>query len=173
VYDASQDRDGTLVKDYPDADWSNVLHLEISPDTISALKKIPDQYKIFIVTNQYLIGEGIISFEQFLTTHTEFISVLGQSGIYIEQTYFCPHSRSISCGCHKPETGMIQQCLTNYDVNIPQSYFIGDSAGDILLAHTIGCKSIAVRDYASTIQPSQYSHTLEDAVTFIQTDHVS
>jgi len=164
------DRDGTLVKDYPDSDWSNVLHLDIFPDTISSLKRVPTKYKLFIVTNQYLIGEGIITFDRFLTTHREFMSVLKQSGIDIEQTYFCPHPRSISCGCHKPETGMIQQCLTNYDIDVSRSYFIGDSSGDISLAHTIGCKSIAVRDYASKVQPTHYSETLAEAVTFIQKD---
>lgn len=161
------DRDGTLVKDYADPEWADITQLEIFPDTISALRKIPNYYKIFIVTNQYLIGESIITFSQFMKLHQELILLFEQSNIHIEQTYYCPHARIINCGCHKPETGMINQCLVNYDIDLSQSYFIGDTQSDISLAHAIGCHSIAIREYNSTILPTYYVKNLEDAISLI------
>lgn len=162
------DRDGTLVKDYPDADWADVRHLEIYPDTIPALQNIPDHYTLFIVTNQYLIGEKIISYDTFRQLHKAFISQLEQSRIHIQQTYFCPHIRAIPCGCHKPDKGMIEQCLLNYDIDLPNSYLIGDSQSDIVLARNVGCQSIAVRDYQSSVVPTHYAYNLNSAVSFIR-----
>lgn len=161
------DRDGTLIKDYPDLEWANVVHPEIFPDTITTLRNAPRDYLLFIVTNQYLIGEGIITLNQFLGTHRELISKFEQSDIAIEQTYFCPHARAVPCGCHKPGKGMIEQCLVNYDIDLSQSYFIGDSESDMALAQSVGCIEIAVRDYAGAIQPTYYAENLLDAFAFI------
>lgn len=161
------DRDGTLVKDYPDEEWRNVTELEIYPDTIEALQSIPNHFKLFIVSNQYLIHEGFISFDQFRTAHRQFLHTLKSNGIHIEHTYFCPHARTIKCHCRKPSKGLIEQCLVNYDVELPTSYFIGDSEIDIQLGKSVGSTTIAVRDFGGKSKPTHYARTLREAVKFI------
>ncbi len=161
------DRDGTLVADYPDDDWAKVTSLDIFSDTVPALQNIPSRYTLFIVTNQYLIGENIISYDTFSKLHKDFIAQLKQANVKIEQTYFCPHARDIDCQCHKPSIGMIEQCLLNYDVDLSKSYFIGDSESDITLANTIGCQSIAVRDYQADVVPTHYADNVELAISYI------
>ncbi len=161
------DRDGTLIKDYPDHDWAHISHLELLPDTLFALRKVPPLYALFIVTNQYLIHENIIAFEQFRLTHQHFLAVLRQANIRIQQTYFCPHVRHLPCKCRKPETGLIEQCLLNYDVDLDHSWVIGDSECDIQLAHAIGSASIAVGDYRSATKPDYVARDLTKAIDFI------
>jgi D-glycero-D-manno-heptose 1,7-bisphosphate phosphatase len=54
------DRDGTIIKDYPDNDWRNVKHPEFIDNAVRTLKVVIEKgYKIVIITNQYLINEGI------------------------------------------------------------------------------------------------------------------
>lgn len=162
------DRDGTLVKDYPDEGWRNVETLEIFPDTIAALKSIPPTFHLFIVTNQYLIQEGVVNFPRFLRMHKELVKTFSQAGITIEQTFYCPHARSMSCSCRKPNRGMIEQCLVNYDVDLKASFVVGDSVADILLGKRIGAKTIAVRSYFGKAKPTYYARDLIEAASYIQ-----
>jgi D-glycero-D-manno-heptose 1,7-bisphosphate phosphatase len=161
------DRDGTLVKDYPDDKWSKIEHLELFPDTIDALCKVPKEYKLFIITNQYLISEGYITYDKFQKLHKKLISIFHNNSIQIIQTYYCPHSRNSNCGCCKPQPGMIEQCLLNYDVDLKSSYLIGNSAEDIKLAKTVGLKAIFVRgeDYHS--ESVSCAENLKDAIEII------
>lgn len=161
------DRDGTLVKDYPDQQWVEINELEIYPDTLEALKKVPKEYKLFIVTNQYLIDEKIITFEKFLRNHKKFVNLLRVNGIVVDQTYYCPHARTMNCHCIKPNKGMIEQCLLNYDIDLGSSFLIGNSEADIKLAKNINCRSILVRDEVSTVQPTFKSKNLEEAVNLV------
>ncbi len=154
------DRDGTLVRDYEDDQWFRVRTLELYPDTIPALQKIPKDFKLFIITNQYLIQENFITLDQFNKTHHKFILSLEKNHIHIEQTYYCPHLRSTNCLCRKPKRGLIDQCLANYDVDLSHSYFIGNSEDDIRLGNDIGCTTIAVRDYSGTTQADYFSKDL-------------
>lgn len=162
------DRDGTLVKDYSDERWRTITNLEIYSDTFTALRRIPNDFLLFIVTNQYLIQEGYVSQEQFQNMHKELIKRLASRGIKIEQTYYCPHSRSINCKCRKPGRGMVDQCLLNYDIDLRSSFFIGDSENDVKLAHNIGCTPIAVRNYPASSKPTKYAKDLGEAVDFIE-----
>ncbi len=161
------DRDGTLVKDFPDKEWSDIEHLEIFDDTIDALKKIPKDFKLFIVTNQYLIDEGYITYSQFKDAHKEFIKKLSENSIDIEHTYYCPHTRNSNCGCCKPEPGMIQQCLVNYDIDMNNSYLVGNSVADIKLAQNVGLKSILVRDRVEGIEPTYRADNLLEIISII------
>jgi D-glycero-D-manno-heptose 1,7-bisphosphate phosphatase len=162
------DRDGTLVKEYPDEVWATVTSLEIFPDTIEALRQVRDDFALFIITNQCLIQENVFPFEQFISSHKAFIALLEGAGIHIEQTYYCPHPRDMDCKCRKPAIGMIEQCQVNYEVDLVQSYVVGDSEGDIRLAAAIGATSIAVREYHGTAKPDFYASDMASAVEFIR-----
>ncbi len=89
------------------------------------------------------------------------------SNIRILQAYFCPHARHLPCKCRKPEKGLIEQCLLNYDVDLDCSWVIGDSESDIQLAHAIGSASIAVGEYQSATKPNYVARDLTQAIDFI------
>ncbi len=161
------DRDGTLVKDYPDDSWRTINRLEIFTDTIPALLRLQEKFSLFIITNQYLIQEGIISEERFRLTHREFLRELAAAGVKIEQTYYCPHPRSINCGCRKPDRGMIDQCLLNYDIDLENSYLVGDSPVDIKLGKSVGCHTVAVGDYLGREQPIYRAENMRIATDLI------
>ena len=129
------DRDGTISKEYSDNEWRNITTPILLNGTIEGLKTIvEDGYEIIILTNQNLISDGIITEEQFKNYNDKLIKILSQHGISILKTYYCPHNDKDNCNCKKPKTGMIDAALKDYNIDIKNSFYIGDSYSDYNLA---------------------------------------
>ena len=129
------DRDGTINKDYDDNKWKYINNPEILDRNIEGLKKLKQYgYEIIIITNQYTIADGIISEEQYKEFNNKLIELLKKEGIDILKVYYCPHNDSDNCNCKKPKTGMIDNALNDYDINLTESIYIGDNYNDFELA---------------------------------------
>ncbi|WP_025784606.1 HAD-IIIA family hydrolase [Sporosarcina sp. D27] len=130
------DRDGTIINDYPDHEWTEVKRPEFMDGAIQTLKEVINKgYKIIIVTNQYVINEGYITLEQYLDITDQMLMELKWNDIEIHDIYFCPHAKAEGCCCIKPGTGMIRQSLKDYpNISLSESFVIGDSTVDIELA---------------------------------------
>ncbi|GAB6108112.1 HAD-IIIA family hydrolase [Fusibacter bizertensis] len=140
------DRDGTINKDYPDQDWKERVIPEILEGTIEGLSRILELgYDIIIVTNQYIINEGIIAIEQYQEFHKNLMIILDQNSIKILDTFYCPHTEAEHCNCKKPKTGLIAAAIQKYpDIELKDSIFIGDSLGDQQLANKFGIKFFGI-----------------------------
>ncbi len=57
-----------------------------------------------------------------------------ENGIKILKVYYCPHSPNENCTCRKPNIGMIQQSLNDFDIDLQNSWLIGDKISDIQTA---------------------------------------
>ena len=78
------DRDGTINRDYPDDIWIRIQDPEILPGAIQGMKYLKEKgYEIIIVTNQYIIGEGIISIEQYHEFNRKLLALLIENDISI------------------------------------------------------------------------------------------
>jgi D-glycero-D-manno-heptose 1,7-bisphosphate phosphatase len=134
------DRDGTIVADYPDALWPNVGEPEFLPGAIEALEAFQGKgYQFIIVTNQYLIGEGLITQAQYDAFTAKMLRVLAGRGVRILDVFYCPHRRNSGCVCMKPRPGMIEAALAKYPgIDLTHSFLVGGSPGDIELAERIG-----------------------------------
>lgn len=130
------DRDGTISYDYPKEKWPEINHLKLIPGSIEALLKLQeDGYALIIVTNQHIIGEGIITEDKYHQVHDELISKLKDHGINILKTFYCPHSKAENCNCLKPKPGMIEAALKLYpEIDLNKSLYFGDRMADLLLA---------------------------------------
>lgn len=104
-------------------------------------------YLLFIVTNQSGIGRGYYTQDDFNTLTYWMKEQFRQHNIKIEEVQYCPHTPQDNCTCRKPHTGMIENILTHYDIDLDHSWMIGDKQTDIDLAHNahIG-SSIAIGD---------------------------
>lgn len=134
------DRDGTINKDYADQDWANVRKPEILPGAVEGLRHLNKKgYQIIILTNQYIIGEGIISLEQYRSFSSKLLTILEGQGVSILDIFYCPHARWDECSCFKPRPGLIEQALEKYlAIDLARSFMCGDSTGDIALGHQFG-----------------------------------
>ena len=133
------DRDGTIIRDHPDADWKHVKTPEFLEGTIEGLQKLANMgFQFIIVSNQYLIADGIITQEDYGTFHAQLLENLSHEGISILASYHCPHNDSAECCCKKPRPGMIELALREHPIDLRQSIYCGDSPCDSLLARQFG-----------------------------------
>lgn len=141
------DRDGTIIRDYPDEEWRYVSSPEFLQNSIHGLKEIVNrEYEIIIITNQYLIGEKIITQLQYDLFTTKFIQSLKIQGIKILDIFYCPHDRKSNCKCCKPNTGLIEKAIEKYPaINLKKSFLAGDSLCDMQLAAAFKLKSFSLK----------------------------
>ena len=130
------DRDGTIVRDYPDHEWSRITRPEFLPGSLAALQNFAENgYQIIIVTNQYLIDEGFITQQQYQQFTQSMLDTIAAATINLLDVFSCPHARDNECQCCKPKPGMIEQALEKYpNIDLEQSFIVGDSACDAKLA---------------------------------------
>ena len=129
------DRDGTIIKDYPDEKWREIKEPEFLEGSIEGLKRLKEMgYDFIIITNQYLINDGIISLNDYQQFTGKFLKKLKEENIDILKIYFCPHNEKDHCHYKKPKPGMIEQAKKDLLIDMNNSIYIGDSQVDYLLA---------------------------------------
>lgn len=136
------DRDGTLNRD--DGYVHEVEDFKLLPNVIKGLKLLKDNFKLFIITNQSGIGRGYYTEENFLEFNNHLVDALKQDNIRIEKTFVCPHHPDEKCDCRKPTTKHIKEAEKEFNLNLKNSYVIGDHGFDIEMGKKTGCKKIFV-----------------------------
>ena len=168
------DRDGIINVDHGYV--SKIEDFEFVEAIFDLVKLFTDsEYMIFVVTNQSGIGRGYYREEDFTVLTEWMVKKFGDENIKIEEVYYCPHSPEEKCHCRKPETGMIEQTLKQYSIDLEHSWMIGDKQSDIDLATNagigfsiaIGSKNIKHTDYAfKTIRECKsYLEKNQDIIT--------
>ena len=148
------DRDGTM--NVSKGFISNADDLELIPGTIEAIKAINKSGALAIViTNQPVIARGECSFEELHNIHNKLKTLLGEKGAFVDDIFYCPHhpdkgfegevpELKFDCDCRKPKTGMIDEAVKKYNIDLSKSYMVGDSTMDLELARNAGVKSVLV-----------------------------
>ena len=88
-------------------------------------------YEIIIITNQSGIGRGYYSNNDFTNLTNWMINEFKKNNVNILKVYHCPHTSDENCNCRKPKIGMIQQSLNDFDIDLENSWLIGDKKSDI------------------------------------------
>lgn len=90
-------------------------------------------FHIFVVTNQSGIARGYYSEDQFLAITQFMKDEFLKNGISISKVYHCPcHPNfSSSCECRKPKPTMLLNAKNEFQIDLSQSLFVGDSLSDI------------------------------------------
>ena len=131
------DRDGIINIDHGYV--YKIEDFEFTEGIFDLVKLFTDAgYLIFVVTNQSGIGRGYYSEEDFTILTNWMIEEFKKQALKIEKVYYCPHSPEDKCHCRKPQTGMIEQALADYPVDLANSWLIGDKQSDIDLARNAG-----------------------------------
>ena len=98
-------------------------------------------YKIFIITNQSGINRGYYSDDDFHILTNWMIDSFKEHHIDILDIQYCPHTPDENCNCRKPKTGMIDNILTHYNIDLEKSWLIGDKFSDIQCAKNANIKN--------------------------------
>ncbi|EJZ71257.1 HAD-IIIA family hydrolase [Lachnoanaerobaculum sp. OBRC5-5] len=148
------DRDGTM--NVSKGFISKADDLELIPGSIEAIKAINKSGALAIViTNQPVIARGECSFEELHNIHNKLKTLLGEKGAFVDDIFYCPHhpdkgfegevpELKFDCECRKPKTGMIDEAVKKYNIDLSKSYMVGDSTMDLETARNAGVKSVLV-----------------------------
>ncbi|SFT66580.1 D-glycero-D-manno-heptose 1,7-bisphosphate phosphatase [Selenomonas sp. GACV-9] len=142
------DRDGTLNVD---------IHYLHRPEDFAwiegakeAIKYVNDLgYLAILVTNQSGVARGYYPEEDVKRVYDWMNGELARIGAHLDALYYCPHhpegkipQYAKACTCRKPQTGMVDKACTDYGIDRSQSYFVGDSDGDMECARRAGLTPI-------------------------------
>ena len=165
---AFSDRDGTIIRDYPDEEWTNVYAPKFIEGALHALEKIQSKgYQIVIITNQYIIGEEIITLTQYNDFTRKFVKTLTDNNICVLDIFYCPHARGEGCGCLKPATGLIDKAIEKFpDIDLAQSFIVGDSLSDVMMGSKLSIMTFGIGLDAELCEYKRIE-SLEEVVSFI------
>jgi len=139
------DRDGVINHDSDDFIKSPEEWLPI-PGSIRAIAKLFQAgFAIFVVTNQSGLARKLFDETTLAAMHAKLRHEVSLAGGKITDIIYCPHAAKDQCLCRKPKTGMLQKIEQDYQINLAQAFFIGDSQSDIDAAKAHGCVPILVK----------------------------
>ena len=178
------DRDGTI-----NEQLGYINHLSrfvILPGVSEAVRLLnKNNWWAIIVTNQGGLARGYYPMELVDEIHAFLKSSLKEQGAIIDGIFFCPHhpagvvpEYSTDCDCRKPETGLVDKALEAFDIDMSNSYVVGDRHVDIELASRLNLKGVLVKtgygqgelEYIipeKRLKPDHVAEDLLDAVKWI------
>lgn len=148
------DRDGTIIKDA--GCINNPQDVEFFDESFTALLQLQERFLLFIITNQSGVSKGLTTVDEVKTVNDYVVEILKSKGINIEYVYCCPHSNEDNCICKKPNPYFIQQAEKLFQLDLKNSYIIGDHPSDALCGINAGITPI----YLLTGHGEKHSHEL-------------
>ena len=137
------DRDGTISRDVPYC--SRPEDFDLLPMVAEAIKLLNDHgFKVVVITNQSGVGRGYFTEDMLARIHRKMLGELTKKGAVIDAIYYCPHHPNDNCECRKPKPAMILQAARDLDIDLRQSYFIGDSDLDVNAGKMAGCSTTRI-----------------------------
>lgn len=140
------DRDGviTVEKGYV----CPIEEIELYDGVRECINKIHAKgYYAIVISNQSAVARDIIQEDELIAFHEKLIDETGLDAIY-----YCPHhvdgiipKYTKKCNCRKPEIGMIERALEDFDIDLSLSYMVGDRASDIQTGVNAGIKTVLVK----------------------------
>ena len=140
------DRDGTILREPEDEQIDSFEKFQFLPGAIGALSFLVrhTDYKLVLVSNQDGLGTSSYPEANFWPTHNLMLDILKGEGIefaaqHIDRSF--PHE---NLPTRKPGTAMLTSYMNSEEVDMENSYVIGDRQTDAQLAENLGCKSLIV-----------------------------
>ncbi|MHC4131600.1 MAG: D-glycero-alpha-D-manno-heptose-1,7-bisphosphate 7-phosphatase [Planctomycetota bacterium] len=144
------DRDDTLIED-PGyiSDPDQVKLLGGVSEALSQLRSMG--YKLVVTSNQSGVARGIVTEEVLCNIHERLEQLLAEQGAYLDKIFYCPyHPDGVikkyrkESDLRKPNPGMLLKASEEMDVDLSESWVIGDSNRDIEAGLRAGCKTILI-----------------------------
>ena len=163
------DRDGTINVGIPRIQRvDSVEKVELLPKVIEGLSLLTTlEYAVFFVTNQAGIAEGLITRADFDMINERTLELVAPSNIKILDTYVCPHSAQDNCDCLKPKPGMLLEAAKKYDIDLSESWMVGDRLSDVKTGINAGTKTILVLS-GEPVESPEATYTAPDLLDTIQ-----
>lgn len=148
------DRDGTINKYV--GFLRDIDQFELIKGVAEAIKRINASGCLcIVVTNQPVIARGEVTVPQLEEIHNKMETLLGLEGAYIDGLYYCPHhphkgfegeipELKFDCECRKPKPGMLLKAAEDFNIDLSESWMVGDGENDIKAGENAGCKTCLI-----------------------------
>ncbi|HBN83852.1 MAG TPA: hypothetical protein DDZ89_08405 [Clostridiales bacterium] len=142
----------------------DITSLDLFPFSGKAIRRLNDNDILVIgITNQSHISKGELSWDAYYKKLNFLKKELHLQKARFDAVYCCPHTRNDRCNCKKPLTGMIDSACSVFDIDLKNSYVIGDMGmSDMVLANNIGAMGILVLTGVGKGSLHEYRHTWKD-----------
>jgi D-sedoheptulose 7-phosphate isomerase len=162
------DRDGVISEQRRDY-VKSVAELVVRDEALSALVVLRKAgFRVVVLTNQSPVARGIFNEGKLKEIHDALFERVEEAGGRIDRIYFCPHKPEDNCLCRKPKPGLFIKCKEDLDINLEETFYVGDEETDILAARAAGCKAVFVgKATGLAATPDILAENLHDAVVKI------
>lgn len=171
------DRDGIIIEDTGYV--GEIERVKFLPEVSEAIKLLnTNKFIVIVVTNQAGVARGYFSEEDVRKVNNYIRESLVGEGAVISKFYYCPHhidgiieEYRKDCYCRKPNPGMIEKAVHDYDIDLEKSFLIGDKNSDIETGYSAGCRTIILAGDESTENngrtPDYTANNLYEAVKWL------
>ena len=126
------DRDGVIIENRSDY-VRKISEVVFIPGALNAISKInKNKYLVIIVTNQSVVGRGLITLQVAEQINSFVVDKIRQNGGHIDAVLMCPHEPLANCDCRKPQPGLLLNAAKQFEIDLASSIMIGDAVTDIL-----------------------------------------
>lgn len=151
------DRDGVINTFVPDL--YRITEFQLIDGVAEAIREINNsEYLAIVVTNQPSIAKGRMTETDLWRMHNKMETLLGEKSAFVDAIYYCPHHPQkgfpgevrrlkMDCRCRKPKPGMLLEAAKNLNIDLENSWMIGDNVRDIKAGIKAGCHTIAIGDF--------------------------
>jgi D-glycero-D-manno-heptose 1,7-bisphosphate phosphatase len=144
------DRDGTISEEV--GYINHPSRFRLFPFAGEAIKYLNlNDWLAIVVTNQAGVARGYFSEDMINTVHEAMTGALDAAGARLDAIYYCAHHPSVGeppyrfdCDCRKPKPGLINRAAEDFNIDLSESWMVGDRYSDVQLAHNAGVKSMFV-----------------------------
>lgn len=138
------DRDGVINQD-SDAYIKSLEEWHPIPGSIAALAALSQCFNIIVITNQSGLARGLLTKTDLDAMHEDLQKKVKAQGGIITDIFYCPHGPHDACACRKPKPGLLLQAQEQYQLNLNNSWCIGDSYRDLEAGLAVGTRVALVR----------------------------
>ncbi len=160
------DRDGTLNYDsgYVISPEQLVLFPGV-PEAIARLNQLG--VMVIMVTNQSAIGRGMMTMEELENIHARLAALIQPYGASIDAIFSCPHHPQDGCGCRKPNTGLIDQAVDRFSLDLSHCYLVGDKRSDLEVAQKVAVPGVLVMTSPYSLRAVQARDEGQVAIEYV------
>jgi D-glycero-D-manno-heptose 1,7-bisphosphate phosphatase len=135
------DRDGTVMVDvgYPRSP-DDVELVADAPEALARLRGLG--LKLVVVSNQSGVGRGLVTADEAASVHRRFVEALRAQGVELDAAYYCPHAPDEGCSCRKPSPELLERAARELDLDLGESFMVGDKESDLEAGRRAGCRTI-------------------------------
>ncbi|MCX6215323.1 HAD family hydrolase [Spirosoma sp.] len=144
------DKDGTLIPDIPyNVDPAKITLYTDAGSSLCRLRAAG--FKLIIISNQSGVAHGYFKESKLSSVWNQLTELLSPYGAEPDGFYYCPHFPGASikqydwvCTCRKPRPGLLLKAAREHQIDLSQSWMVGDILNDVEAGNRAGCRTVLI-----------------------------